>query len=280
MHHQLEEYPTPRTLSYWWNFGSLAGITLVIMIVTGITLAMHYTPEAGSAFDSIEHIMRDVNYGWLIRYLHTTGASMFFAVVYLHTARGLYYGSYKAPRELLWILGVIMMATRQRHAREPAPLPRRSESMLLAGGLGMRSQRFVWVGLALMAMFGEDPQTASAQTPEGRLPSCLACHGEHGISTNPEVPSLGGQTAPYMEIQLYLYREGMASSEIMKQAMKGVANEELGVLSELLARLPPPVAVKDAGDAARMDHGRALIHRHRCVSQPRSFWPREHSAHR
>src|SRR5215831_14292438 len=115
MHHQLDEYPTPRNLSYWWNFGSLAGITLVIMILTGITLAMHYTPEANSAFDSVEHIMRDLNYGWLIRYLHTTGASMFFALVYLHTARGLYYGSYKAPRELLWIIGVtilvLMMAT-------------------------------------------------------------------------------------------------------------------------------------------------------------------------
>jgi quinol-cytochrome oxidoreductase complex cytochrome b subunit len=102
-------------LSYWWNLGSLAGITLVLMIVTGVVLAMHYTPEANSAFGSIEHIMRDVNYGWLIRYLHTTGASMFFALVYLHTARGLYYGSYKAPRELLWILGVtilvVIMAT-------------------------------------------------------------------------------------------------------------------------------------------------------------------------
>ena len=93
MHHQLDEYPTPKNLSYWWNFGSLAGITPVIMILTGIVLAMHYTPEAGSAFDSVEHIMRDVIYGWLIRYLHTTGASMFFALVYLHTARGLYYGS-------------------------------------------------------------------------------------------------------------------------------------------------------------------------------------------
>src|SRR5262250_3274930 len=115
MHHQLDEYPTPRNLSYWWNFGSLAGITLVIMISTGITLAMHYWPEANSAFASVEHIMRDVNYGWLIRYLHTTGASMFFIVVYIHIFRGLYYGSYKAPRELLWLIGVVilllMMAT-------------------------------------------------------------------------------------------------------------------------------------------------------------------------
>jgi quinol-cytochrome oxidoreductase complex cytochrome b subunit len=113
--HELNEYPTPKNLNYWWNFGSLAGITLVIMMVTGITLAMHYTPEVNSAFDSVEHIMRDVNYGWLIRYLHTTGASMFFALVYIHMFRGLYYGSYKAPRELLWVLGVVilvlMMAT-------------------------------------------------------------------------------------------------------------------------------------------------------------------------
>ena len=112
---ELYQYETPRNLSYWWNFGSLAGITLVIMILTGIILAMHYTPEASSAFDSVEHIMRDVNYGWLIRYLHTTGASMFFALVYLHMFRGLYYGSYKAPRELLWLIGVatlvVMMAT-------------------------------------------------------------------------------------------------------------------------------------------------------------------------
>ena len=115
MHHELHEYPTPRNLSYWWNFGSLAGIVLVVMIVTGIVLAMHYTPHASLAFDSVERIMRDVNYGWLVRYIHMNGASMFFIVVYIHIFRGLYYGSYKAPRELLWMLGVVilllMMAT-------------------------------------------------------------------------------------------------------------------------------------------------------------------------
>ncbi|MGB1548496.1 MAG: cytochrome b [Alphaproteobacteria bacterium] len=113
--HSLVDYPTPRNLNYWWNFGSLAGITLVIMIVTGITLAMQYTPHVDHAFDSVERIMRDVNYGWLLRYLHMNGATMFFIVVYIHIFRGLYYGSYKAPRELLWWLGVIilllMMAT-------------------------------------------------------------------------------------------------------------------------------------------------------------------------
>src|SRR6266851_3031223 len=115
LHHELHEYPTPRNLNYLWNFGSLAGIVLVIMIATGIVLAMHYVPTFGSAFNSVEHIMRDVNYGWLIRFVHTSGASMFFAAVYIHIFRGLYYGSYKAPRELLWWLGVIilllMMAT-------------------------------------------------------------------------------------------------------------------------------------------------------------------------
>jgi quinol-cytochrome oxidoreductase complex cytochrome b subunit len=109
LHHELHEYPTPRNLNYLWNFGSLAGIVLVIMIATGIVLAMHYVPTFGGAFNSVEHIMRDVNYGWLIRYLRTTGASMFFAVVYIHIFRGLYYGSYKAPRELLWMLGVIVL---------------------------------------------------------------------------------------------------------------------------------------------------------------------------
>jgi quinol-cytochrome oxidoreductase complex cytochrome b subunit len=115
MNHELNEYPTPRNLSYWWNFGSLAGIMLVTMIVTGVVLAMHYTPHVDYAFQSVERIMRDVNYGWLIRYLHMNGASMFFIVTYIHIFRGLYYGSYKSPRELLWMLGVIililMMAT-------------------------------------------------------------------------------------------------------------------------------------------------------------------------
>jgi quinol-cytochrome oxidoreductase complex cytochrome b subunit len=115
MEHELHEYPTPRNLNYWWNFGSLAGIVLVIMIVSGIVLAMHYTPESTMAFDSVERIMRDVNYGWLLRYIHMNGASMFFVIVYIHIFRGLYYGSYKYPRELLWMLGVIilllMMAT-------------------------------------------------------------------------------------------------------------------------------------------------------------------------
>jgi ubiquinol-cytochrome c reductase cytochrome b subunit len=115
MNHHLIDYPTPRNLNYWWNFGSLAGIALVIQIITGIVLAMHYTPHVDMAFDSVEHIMRDVNYGWLMRYIHSNGASMFFIVVYIHIFRGLYYGSYKAPREILWWIGLaillMMMAT-------------------------------------------------------------------------------------------------------------------------------------------------------------------------
>ena len=115
INNHLRDYQTPINLNYLWNFGSLAGITLVIMIASGIFLAMHYTPHVSDAFNSVERIMREVNYGWLLRYIHMNGASMFFIVVYIHMARSLYYGSYKEPRELLWIIGVLifvlMMAT-------------------------------------------------------------------------------------------------------------------------------------------------------------------------
>jgi ubiquinol-cytochrome c reductase cytochrome b/c1 subunit len=115
VHSSFVVYPTPRNLNYWWTFGAILAFMLGVQIITGVVLAMHYTPEATMAFNSIEHIMRDVNYGWLLRYLHATGASMFFLAVYVHIFRGMYYGSYKAPREVLWILGVIiyliMMAT-------------------------------------------------------------------------------------------------------------------------------------------------------------------------
>ncbi len=115
MHHQLYEYPMPNNLNYWWNFGSLAGVALVILIFSGIFLSMQYQPNTELAFDSIERIMRDVNYGWLMRYVHQTGSSLFFAIVYIHIFRGIYYGSYKSPREITWITGVVifmlMMAT-------------------------------------------------------------------------------------------------------------------------------------------------------------------------
>src|SRR6476469_74301 len=101
-------YPVPRKLNYFWNFGVLAGVALVIQIITGIVLAMHYRADAGIAFNSVEHIMRDVNAGWFLRYTHATGASMFFIVLYTHIFRGLYYGSYKPPREVVWLLGVVI----------------------------------------------------------------------------------------------------------------------------------------------------------------------------
>ena len=107
--------PQPANISYLWNFGSLLGICLIIQIITGVTLAMHYTPSVDLAFVSVEHIMRDVNYGWLLRYIHANVASFFFIFVYIHIGRGLYYGSYRAPRTLVWSIGVIilvlMMAT-------------------------------------------------------------------------------------------------------------------------------------------------------------------------
>jgi ubiquinol-cytochrome c reductase cytochrome b subunit len=109
------DYPVPKNLNYWWTFGGILMVFLVIQIVTGVVLAMHYTPHASMAFASVEHIMRDVNYGWLFRYVHANGASFFFLAVYIHMFRGLFYGSYKEPREVSWILGVVifllMMAT-------------------------------------------------------------------------------------------------------------------------------------------------------------------------
>lgn len=107
--------PTPRNLNYWYTFGGILTLCLVIQIVTGICLAMNYVPQVDMAFNSVERIMRDVNFGWLLRYTHATGASMFFVAVYLHMLRGLYYGSYKGPREIIWILGMtiylLMVAT-------------------------------------------------------------------------------------------------------------------------------------------------------------------------
>jgi quinol-cytochrome oxidoreductase complex cytochrome b subunit len=115
IHSSFIVFPNPRNLNYFWTFGGILAFMLVAQIVTGVVLVMHYTPESTLAFNSVEHIMRDVNYGWLLRYAHANGASMFFIAVYIHMFRGLYYGSYKAPREVLWILGVIiyllMMAT-------------------------------------------------------------------------------------------------------------------------------------------------------------------------
>jgi ubiquinol-cytochrome c reductase cytochrome b subunit len=115
MKNEYGVFPTPKNFNYFWSFGGIAMTMLILMIVTGIFLAMHYTPHSTLAFSSVEHIMRDVNWGWMLRYLHMNGASFFFIAVYIHIFRGMYYGSYKKPRELLWILGVLifllMMAT-------------------------------------------------------------------------------------------------------------------------------------------------------------------------
>ena len=108
INNHLVSYPTPINLHYAWNFGFLSFICLFIQILSGIFLAMHYSPNIDLAFASVEHIMRDINYGWLLRYVHSNGASMFFIVVYIHIMRGLYYGSYISPRHLVWILGVII----------------------------------------------------------------------------------------------------------------------------------------------------------------------------
>jgi ubiquinol-cytochrome c reductase cytochrome b subunit len=111
----LIDSPAAVNLSYFWNFGSLLGLNLIILIVSGLTLAMHYCPSTLMAFNSVEHIVRDVNNGWLLRAIHANGASFFFIFVYLHMGRGLYYGSYRQPRSLLWSIGVlifiVMMAT-------------------------------------------------------------------------------------------------------------------------------------------------------------------------
>jgi ubiquinol-cytochrome c reductase cytochrome b subunit len=115
MYDSFVAYPTPKNLNYMWTFGAILSFMLVAQILTGVVLAMHYTPETTLAFESIEHIMRDVNWGMFLRYSHANGASMFFLAVYIHIFRGMYYGSYKEPREVLWILGVFiflaMMAT-------------------------------------------------------------------------------------------------------------------------------------------------------------------------
>ncbi len=115
MHSSAIAYPVPKNLNYFWTFGAILTLMLVVQIVSGVVLAMHYTAYAPVSFARVEHIMRDVSFGWMIRYIHANGASMFFIAVYIHMFRGMYYGSYKAPREVLWILGVIiyllMMAT-------------------------------------------------------------------------------------------------------------------------------------------------------------------------
>ena len=149
VNHHLVVYPAPRNLNYWWNFGSLAGIALVIQIVTGIVLAMHYTPQADMAFDSVEHIMRNVNYGWLLRYIHSNNSSLFFALVYIHIFRGLYYGSYKSPREILWWMGLVILLLMMSSAFTGYVLPWGQQSYWAATVITNMFTAIPWVGEAI-----------------------------------------------------------------------------------------------------------------------------------
>jgi quinol-cytochrome oxidoreductase complex cytochrome b subunit len=144
--HHLRDYPTPRNLNYLWNFGSIAGVMLVVMIATGVMLAMQYQPNVNLAFDSVERIMRDVNYGWLLRYLHMNGGSFFFLAVYIHLFRGLYYGSYKAPREILWWLGLIILVLMMMTAFMGYVLPWGQMSYWAATVITNLFSAFPWVG--------------------------------------------------------------------------------------------------------------------------------------
>src|ERR1700752_571264 len=152
LNHELNEYPTPRNLSYWWNYGSPSATTPVNMIVPGIILATQYTPSSDLAFDSVERIMRDVNYGWLVRYVHMNGASMFFIVVYIHIFRGLYYGSYKAPRELLWLIGVVILLLMMATAFMGYGLPWGQMSFWGAKVITNLFSAFPWVGPKIVTL--------------------------------------------------------------------------------------------------------------------------------
>lgn len=142
----LVDSPQPANLSYMWNFGSLLGACLIIQILTGVFLAMHYTPSVDLAFVSVEHIMRDVNYGWLIRYLHANTASFFFIFVYLHIARGLYYGSYKRPRILPWSIGVIILVLMMAIAFLGYVLPYGQMSLWAATVITNLLSAIPWIG--------------------------------------------------------------------------------------------------------------------------------------
>ena len=146
------KYPAPKNLNYFWNFGFLAGFMLITMILTGIFLAMNYTGNVHMAFDSVERIMRDVNFGWLIRYMHANGASFFFIVVYIHVFRGLYYGSYKSPREVLWWIGVIIMIVMMATAFMGYVLPWGQMSFWGATVITSMFTAIPWVGNAITTL--------------------------------------------------------------------------------------------------------------------------------
>lgn len=142
----LVDAPTPSNLNYLWNFGSLLAICLIIQIVSGVTLAMHYNPSVAEAFNSIEHIMRDVNNGWLIRYMHSNTASAFFFLVYLHIGRGMYYGSYRAPRNLVWVIGTILLVAMMATAFLGYVLPYGQMSLWGATVITNLMSAIPWIG--------------------------------------------------------------------------------------------------------------------------------------
>ena len=146
----------PSNISYLWNFGSLLALCLVIQIITGITLAMHYNSSVLEAFNSIEHIMRDVNNGWLIRYLHANTASAFFFLVYLHIGRGMYYGSYKSPRTLVWIIGTVILVVMIATAFLGYVLPYGQMSLWGATVITNLMSAIPWLGKILLNLFEED----------------------------------------------------------------------------------------------------------------------------
>jgi len=146
----LSEYYAPKNFNFWYYFGSLALLVLVIQIVTGIFLTMNYKPDGATAFASVEYIMRDVEYGWLIRYMHSTGASMFFVVIYLHMFRGLLYGSYKSPRELVWIFGMLIYALLMAEA--------------FMGYLLPWGQMSYWGAQVIISLFGAIPYIGDSLT--------------------------------------------------------------------------------------------------------------------
>jgi len=145
-------FPTPKNFNYFWNFGALAMVNLMIMIATGIFLAMNYQPNTELAFASVQHIMRDVNYGWVLRYVHQNGASMFFIVTYIHMARGLYYGSYKSPRELLWIFGVVILLLMMATAFMGYVLPWGQMSYWGATVITNLFSAFPWIGPKIVTL--------------------------------------------------------------------------------------------------------------------------------
>jgi ubiquinol-cytochrome c reductase cytochrome b subunit len=159
VNNHLVDYPTPINFNYWYNFGLLSAVCLGIQLLTGIFLAMHYTPHIDYAWLSVEHIMRDVNYGWLIRYMHANGASMFFIMVYIHLLRGLYYGSYKSPRGLVWVIGVVILILMMATGFIGYVLPWGQMSVWAAPvitnlfsaipGIGVPLVEFIWGGFAV-----------------------------------------------------------------------------------------------------------------------------------